>query len=59
MENFQDKCVWIRDPDTVCPEWLDPDPVNIRPNPKPCLGDLILSLPQEFIYIFCHLLTLG
>ena len=23
------------DPDPVCPERLDPDPVNIRPDPKP------------------------
>ena len=34
---------WIRsrdkimDPDPVCPERLDPEPVNIRPYPKPCL----------------------
>ena len=30
------------DPDQVCPERLDPDPnpdpVNIRPNPQPCLS---------------------
>ena len=25
------------DPDPVCPERLDPDPVNIRPDPQPCL----------------------
>ena len=25
------------DPDLVCPERLDPDPVNIRPDPEPCL----------------------
>ena len=27
------------DPDQVCPESLDPNPhpVNIRPDPKPCL----------------------
>ena len=24
------------DPDPVCPERLDPDPVNIRPDPKSC-----------------------
>ena len=24
------------DPDPVCPERFDPDPVNIRPDPKPC-----------------------
>ena len=23
------------DPDSVCPEWFDPDLVNIRPDPKP------------------------
>ena len=23
-------------PDPVCPKRLDPDPVNIRPDPKPC-----------------------
>ena len=31
------------DPDQVCPEKLDPDPnpdpVNIRPDPKPCSRD--------------------
>ena len=27
------KCM---DPDPVCPERLDPDPVNIRPDTKPC-----------------------
>ena len=26
------------DPDSVCPERLDPDPVNIRPDPKPWVG---------------------
>ena len=25
------------DPDPVCPERSDPDPVNIRPDPRPCL----------------------
>ena len=25
------------DPDPVCPESLDPNPVNVRPNPKTCL----------------------
>ena len=25
------------DPDPNCPERFDPDPVNIRPEPKPCL----------------------
>ena len=24
------------DPDPVCPERLDQDPVNIRPDPQPC-----------------------
>ena len=24
------------DPDPVCPQRLDPDAVNIRPDPKPC-----------------------
>ena len=51
MENFQDKFgygVWffpgsgsglekIMDPFPVCPERLDPDPVNIRQDPKPWL----------------------
>ena len=31
------------DPDPVCPERLDPDPdsdpVNIRPDPKPCFSE--------------------
>ena len=27
----------IMDPFPVCPERLDPDPVNIRPDPKPWL----------------------
>ena len=26
----------FNDPDPVCPERLDPDPVNIRPDPQPC-----------------------
>ena len=26
----------IMDLDPVCPERLDPDPVNIRADPKPC-----------------------
>ena len=36
------KFLWIRirfsrlDPDPVFPESLDPEPVNIRPDPKPC-----------------------
>ena len=25
----------IMDPDPICPERLDPDPVNIRPDPQP------------------------
>ena len=29
------------DPDSVCPERLDPDPVNIRPDPQPWLGVLV------------------
>ena len=38
------------DPDPVCPERLDPnsDPVNIRPDPKPCLS---LSEPQRSVYL--------
>ena len=24
------------DPDPVCPERLDPDPVNIKQDPRPC-----------------------
>ena len=37
---FQDS-VWIRSlkflvSDPVCPERLDPDPVNIRTDPQPC-----------------------
>ena len=46
MDNFQDRGVSIRsghekiidqDPDPVCPESLepDPDPVNVRLDPKP------------------------
>ena len=31
------------DPDPVCPERLDPDPVNIRPDPQPCLQALYLK----------------
>ena len=27
--------VFLYDPDPVCPERLDPDPVNIRPDPQP------------------------
>ena len=30
----------IMDPDPVCPERLDPDRVNIRPNPIPCNSPL-------------------
>ena len=29
LEKFMDR-------DQVCPERLDPDPVNIRPDPQPC-----------------------
>ena len=50
MDNFQDKgvslsglenimnpvCYERLDPDTVCPERRNPNPVNIRPDPKPC-----------------------
>ena len=36
---LRNSCIWIRferlDPDPVCPERLYPDPVNIRPDPKP------------------------
>ena len=31
------------DPDPVCPERLDQDPVNIRPDPKPCLKECFFS----------------
>ena len=50
--HFHNRVVWIRDPlfwiwidlekitepdsDLVCTARLDPDPVNIRPDPKPC-----------------------
>ena len=27
--------LWTANPDPVCPERLDPDPVNITPDPKP------------------------
>ena len=37
------------DPDPVCPERLDPDPVNIRPDPKPCCS---LPLNPRFPKLF-------
>ena len=43
MENFQHCCVWIRIPSVKnhgsgLSERLDPDPVNIRPDPKPWIS---------------------
>ena len=44
MENFKTELsgsgsglekIMDPNPDPVCPERLDPDPVNIRPDPKP------------------------
>ena len=39
------------DPDPVCPERLDPDPVAIRPDPKPCqsLEYILKSLKNDYI----------
>ena len=31
------------DPGPVCLERLDPDPFKIRPDPKPCTGDLYIK----------------
>ena len=39
------------DPDPVCPERLDPDPVNIRPDPQPCLVDKERSETETETYI--------
>ena len=38
MENFRDRQRCL-DPYPVCPERLDPDPVNIRPDSQPCKSD--------------------
>ena len=55
MENFQDRGVWIRiqssnfmDPDPVCPERMDSDPVNIRPDPQPCSSAGLTSFNVVF-----------
>ena len=52
MENFHDRCL---DPDPVCPERLDPDPVDIRPDPKLCLANLVSDGPLGCrVLSFCH-----
>ena len=35
------------DPDLVCPEMLDPDPVNIRPDPKPWVYVNQMNVPTN------------
>ena len=54
MENFQGRGsgsglqkFMDPDPEPVCPERLDPDPVNIRPDPNPCWWLI------DFVLIFC------
>ena len=37
------------DPDPVCSKRLDPDPVNIRPDSKPCTAYITLHL-LDFFY---------
>ena len=33
--------------DSDCPERLEPDPVNIRPGPKPCSSDYFSVCPLQ------------
>ena len=44
----------IMDPDLVCSEWLVPDPVNIRPDPKPCLIAERLNMVKNLIPCRCE-----
>ena len=37
------------DSDPICPERLDPDPVNIRPDPKPCTAEIKLMWSTSMI----------
>ena len=43
-----------------CPERLDPDPVNIRPDPKPCSAVIQLSLKgtTSLVVLFVHTVEL-
>ena len=51
MKNFLDR-VWLRvrlrDPDLIYPERCDPDPVNIRPDPKLCNTKLYSYLVMDW-----------
>ena len=42
------------DPDPVCPERLDPDPVNIRPDPQPWIDVWIERKIARSVDWFIH-----